>query len=148
MNKETVVNCEFDWMIVNDSVESLCAVIYTNVLISMLNDARVMGVLSDNDQLLVYLSPDAIKPNFSVDVGIRNLCNQFASASFEFRDSYLNPAVMCNNDTYSYIDDALDSEQYSCSIDADFRSSHCSIEWNYNDNVNVNVNEDVGDDHI
>lgn len=149
-DKVTVVDCDFDWLIVNDNVDSLCAVIYSNILLSMLNEARLNDLLSDNNQSLIFLSPRAVKSDFTFDEEIYDLCGQFGQPIFRILAD--SDAFTANsNESYSFIDDNDDNVQYSCSVDDEFKSH--SIEKNDDNNGNDNndndkENKDAGDNNF
>ena len=71
----TVVDIDFDWIVVNDQVQSLCCVIYSKFLLEKL--IPIKDELGKFNNKLIYLSPQLSMKNMNVDKEICELCSQF-----------------------------------------------------------------------
>ena len=71
----TVVDIDFDWIVVNDQVQSLCCVIYSKFLLEKL--ITIKDELGKFNNKLIYLSPQLSMKNMNVDKEICELCSQF-----------------------------------------------------------------------
>lgn len=72
---ETVVDVDFDWIIVNDHVQSLCCVIYSKFLLEKL--IPIKYEIGEFNNELIYSSPRLSKRKMNVDKEICELCSEF-----------------------------------------------------------------------
>ena len=68
---------DFDWIVVNDGLCSLCVVIYTSDLLNRLLIAANDGKLNKSNLSLISRSPAVVSPRFNVDQKVTNLANSF-----------------------------------------------------------------------
>lgn len=76
-NEVTKIDVEFDWIVVNDNLCSLCVVIYTSDLLNRLLIAANENKLSKSNLSLISRSPAVVSPQFSVDPEVSSLASQF-----------------------------------------------------------------------
>lgn len=76
-DKETKVDVEFDWIIVNDELYSLCVVVYTKEILESLLVAQSQNKLSQSNCQLISQSPIIVSPHFHVEKSVLDLVNQF-----------------------------------------------------------------------
>ncbi|KAK8842465.1 hypothetical protein M9Y10_026052 [Tritrichomonas musculus] len=76
-DEETVVDADFDWILVNDGMASLCAVIYSQFLLEKLVDAKNDKKISYINSCLIAKSPEYIEDEFTIDEEIKRMCRIF-----------------------------------------------------------------------
>lgn len=74
---ETTINLDFKWIVVNDNVGSLCAVIYSKELLQKL--VQVKDELSEFNKTLISYSPRFARDIFSIDDDIAEIYHQMYS---------------------------------------------------------------------
>lgn len=78
--KEMDVILDFDWALANDGMQSLCAVIYSKVLLEKLCEAKKNEKIDYYNTLLIKYSPSYVSDNFDVDQEILDLINEYFEA--------------------------------------------------------------------
>lgn len=76
-DKETRIDVEFDWIIVNDELSSLCVVIYTKELLERLLIAKNENKLSELNCLLISQSTQTVSGNLDIDPDVLRMSQQF-----------------------------------------------------------------------